>query len=220
MREECTTKESDFVPRCVRCSGFGHEESACPSHTTILVIELPDDDSKEEVFTGNATGKLKLRISEEIGDGELDKQVAQYIADSGATCHLSPEADGLIIYRECSRPLGLVDKSKTSLAGYGNLTVAFRSIESWVHVKFHDVAHAPLLSYNLDSLTSLTQQGHPSAVEERGVTLKLRGGGAVQFPLIGKLCRQYGIRGVQRLGRAGIRRFRPRGGHQNSPFRG
>ena len=27
-------------------------------------------------------------------------------------------------------------------------------------------------------------------------------------------------RGVQRLGRAGIRPFRPRGGHQNSPFRG
>ena len=25
---------------------------------------------------------------------------------------------------------------------------------------------------------------------------------------------------VQRLGRAGIRRFCPRGGHQNSPFRG
>ena len=25
---------------------------------------------------------------------------------------------------------------------------------------------------------------------------------------------------VQRLGRAGIRRFRPRGGHQNSPFLG
>ena len=27
------------------------------------------------------------------------------------------------------------------------------------------------------------------------------------------------IRGIQRLGRAGIRRFRPRGSHQNSPFR-
>ena len=25
---------------------------------------------------------------------------------------------------------------------------------------------------------------------------------------------------VQRLGAAGIRRFRPRGGHQNTPFRG
>ena len=150
------------------------------------------------MFTGNATGKLKLRISEEIGDGELDKQVAQYIADSGATCHLTPEADGLIIYRECSRPLGLVDKRKPSLAGYGNLNVAFRSIESWAHVKFHDVARAPLLSYNLDPITSLTQQGHPSAVEERGVTLKLKGGEAVQFPLIGKLCRQYGISALRR----------------------
>ena len=28
------------------------------------------------------------------------------------------------------------------------------------------------------------------------------------------------IGGVQRLGRAGVRRFRPRGGHQNRPFRG
>ena len=33
-------KESDFVPRCARSSGFGHEESACPSDATILVMEL------------------------------------------------------------------------------------------------------------------------------------------------------------------------------------
>ena len=33
-------------------------------------------------------------------------------------------------------------------------------------------------------------------------------------------CDDKHARGVQRLGRAGIRRFRPRGGHQNSPFRG
>ena len=51
-----------------------------------------------------------------------------------------------------------------------------------------------MLSYNLVSLTSLTQEGHPSAVEESGVTLNLKGAGTVQFPLIGKLCRQYGYR--------------------------
>ena len=82
-REECTTKKSDFVPRCARCSGFGHEESACPSDATILVIDLPDNDPEEEhVFAANTTGKCSLRIGEEVGDGELDKQVAQYIADS------------------------------------------------------------------------------------------------------------------------------------------
>ena len=30
----------------------------------------------------------------------------------------------------------------------------------------------------------------------------------------------FGIRGVQRLGRAGIRRFHPRGGHQKQPLPG
>ena len=183
------------MPRCARCSGFGHEESACPSDPTILVMELPDDDSEEEkVFAANATGKCSLRISEEVGDGELDKQVAQYIADSGATCHLTPDADDLTNYRECSRSLGLTDSRKISIAGYDDLTLAFRSNDSWVHVKLHNVAHAPLLSYNLVSLTSLTQEGHPSAVEKSGVTLKLKRGGTVQFLLIGKLCRQYGYR--------------------------
>ena len=194
-REECTTKENDFVPRCARCSGFGHEERAYPSDANILVMELPDDDSEEQnVFAANATGQCSLKIGDEVGDGELDKQVAQYIANSGATCHVTPNADGLTNYRECSRPLSLADGRKISIAGYGDLTVAFRSNDSWVHVKLHDVAHIPLLSYKFVSLTSLAQEGHTSAVEESGVTLKLKGGRTVQFPLIGKLCRQYGCR--------------------------
>ena len=183
------------MPRCARCSGFGHEESTCPLDATILVMELPDDDSEEEhVFAANTTGKCSLRVGEEVGDGEFDKQVAQYVADSGATCYMTRDADGLTNYRECSWPLGLADRRKTSVAGYGDLTVAFRSNGSWVHVKLHDVGHVQLLSYNLASLTSLAQEGHPSAVEESGVTLKLNGDGTVQFSLIGKLCRQYGYR--------------------------
>ena len=146
------------------------------------------------MFAANTTDKCSLRIAEEGGHGELDKQVAQYIADSGATCHMTPDTDGLTNYRECSRPLGLADRRKIPIAGYGDLTVAFRSNDSWVHVKLHDVAHVSLLSYNLVSLTSLAQEGNPSAVEESRVTLKLKGGVTVQFPLIGKLCRQYGNR--------------------------
>ena len=195
-REESTTKENDFVPRCARCSGFGHDESACLSDATMLVMELPDDDSEEEhVFAANTTGKCSLRIGEEVGDGELDKQLTQYTADSsGATCHMTSNADGLNNYQKCSRPLGLPDTRKISIAGYGDLTVAFRPNDSWVQIKLRDVAHIPLLSYNLVSLTALAQESQPSAVEESGVTLKLKGGGTVLFPLIGKLCRQHGYR--------------------------
>ena len=68
-------------------------------------MNLPDGDSeKENVFAANATRKCSLRIGEKVGDGELHKQAAQYIADSGATCHMTPDTDGLTNYRECSRP--------------------------------------------------------------------------------------------------------------------
>ena len=49
------------MPRCARFSGFGHEERACLSDATILVMELPDDDSeKENVFAANATGQVQF----------------------------------------------------------------------------------------------------------------------------------------------------------------
>ena len=58
-------------------------------------MELLDNDSeKEKVFAAKATGKCSLRIGEEVGDGKLDKEVAQFIAGSGATCHMTPDADG------------------------------------------------------------------------------------------------------------------------------
>ena len=131
------------------------------------------------MFAANTTGKYSFRIGEEVGDGELDKHVAQYLANRGVACHLTPDVDGLTNYREFRRLLGLVDRRKISIAGYGDLTVAFGSNDSWVQVKLNDVAHAPLLSYNLVSLTSLAQEGHPSALEKSEVTLKLKEGETV-----------------------------------------
>ena len=63
-----------------------------------------------------------------------------------------------------------------------------------MHVNIHDVANAPLLSYNIISLPSLALKGHTYAIDKYGVTLKLNGEKTVHFPLIGKLFRQYGCR--------------------------
>ena len=57
-----------------------------------------------------------------------------------------------------------------------------------------DIAHASLLSYNFISLQFLALKGHTYAGNKDGVALKLKRGKAVHFPLIGKLCRQYGYR--------------------------
>ena len=186
------------MPRCTRCTGFGHEESSCPSDTAVMAMELPvsEEDLAVEIqaFAATEAGKCSAMIDDRVGGGALDKQVVQYIADSAATCNMTPDADGLTNYRECSRPLGLANGEEISIEGYGDLTVNFRTDHRWVRVKMNDVAHVPQLSYNLISLPSMTLKGHTYTGDRGGVTLKLKGGETVFFPLVGKLCRQYGFR--------------------------
>ena len=197
-RQDCTTRESDFVPRCNRCTGYGHEESSCSSDAAILVVELPVPEEdlavEAQAFAVSEAGKCSVTIGDAVGGVALDKQVVQYIADSAATCNMTPDADGLTNYRECSRPLGLANGEKISIVGYGDLTVNFRTDHGWVRVKMNDVAHVPQLSHNLISLPLMTLKGHTYMGDKGGVTLKLKGGETVFFPLVGKLCRQYGFR--------------------------
>ena len=133
-----------------------------------------------------------MTIGDAVGGVALDKQVMHYIADSAATCSMTPNSDGLTCYRECSRPLGLANGEEITIVGYGGLTVDFRTNHGWVRVKMNDVAHVPQLSYNLISLPSMVQKGHTYTGDKDGVTLELKGGKTVFFPLVGKLCRQYG----------------------------
>ena len=163
-----------------------------------MAMELPvsEEDPALEIqaFAATEAGKCSAKIDDRVGGGALDKQVVQYIADSAATCNMTPDADGLTNYRECSRPLGLANGEEISIVGYGDLTVNFRTDPRWVRVKMNDVAHVPQLSYNLISLPSMTLKGHTYTGDKDGVTLKLKGGETVFFPLVGKLCRQYGFR--------------------------
>ena len=66
-------------------------------------------------------GKCSATIDDRVGGEALDKQVVQYIADSAATCNMTPDADGLTHYRECSRPLGPTNGEEISRALHGSL---------------------------------------------------------------------------------------------------
>ena len=197
-RQDCTTRESDFVPRCNRCTGYGHEESSCSSDAAVLVVELPVPEEdlvvEAQAFAVSEAGKCSVTIGDAVGGVALDKRVMHYVADSATTCNMTPNSDGLTCYRECSRPLGLANGEEITIVGYGDLTVDFRTNHGWVRVEMNDVAHVPQLSYNLISLPSMAQKGHTYTGDKDGVTLELKGGKTVFFPLVGKLCRQYGYR--------------------------
>ena len=108
------------------------------------------------------TRKCRVMVREEVGGGELGKQVVQYIADSAAIRNMTPDVDGLTNYRACSRPLGLANEGTTSIAGYGDLTVAFRSDNGWVHVKLHDVGHTLLFFFFISLIADRPQRYHPA----------------------------------------------------------
>ena len=79
MTEECITKASDFIAECARCLGFGHEESTCLSDAAVLAIELPMSEAdlavEAQAFVMKGTGKCSVMVREEVGGGELGKQV-------------------------------------------------------------------------------------------------------------------------------------------------
>ena len=149
-------------------------------------MELPvsEEDRALEIqaFAANEAGKCSVTIDDRVGGEALDKQVVHYIADSAATCNMTPEADGLTNYREYSRPLGLANGEEISIVGYGYLTVSFCTDHGWIRVEMNDVAYVPQLSYNLISLLSMAQKGHTYTGDKDGVTLKLKGGEIVFSP--------------------------------------
>ena len=162
----------------------------------MVELPVPEEDLAVEAqaFAVSEAGKRSVTIGDAVGGVALDKQVMHYIADSAATCNMTPNSDGLTCYRECSRPLGLANGEEITIVGYGDLTVDFRTNQGWVRVEMNNVAHVPQLSYNLISLPSMAQKGHTYTGDKDGVTLELKGGKTVFFPLVDKLCRQYGYR--------------------------
>ena len=78
IREECTTKKSDFITECARCSGFGHEESTCSLDVAVLDMKLPLLEEnlavEAQAFVAKETGKCSVMLGEKVGGGELGKQ--------------------------------------------------------------------------------------------------------------------------------------------------
>lgn len=126
--------------------------------------------------------------------GELVKE-EKFAATPATTCHMLAAADRFENYRVCDGgQVRLANGSKIPIAGYGDVTVAFRCGDGWVPVKLKGVAHVPKVTVNVISLTLLISDGHTCVGDEKGSTLMLKGGGSVLFAYLGTLPIQNGYR--------------------------
>ena len=73
-------------------------------------------------------------------------------------------------------------RSKT----HSNLPMSFWSGMNWVQVILTNVAHVPLLGYNLLSLKRMTDHGHKYMGKKKGVALHLKNGKTLSGPLSSK----------------------------------
>ena len=74
-RQDCSTRESDFVLRCNRCTSYGHEESSCSSDAAVLVVELPVPEEdlavEAQAFAVSEAGKCSVTIGDAVGGGDV-----------------------------------------------------------------------------------------------------------------------------------------------------
>ena len=73
------------------------------------------------------------------------------------------------------------------IEGIGIFPMSFWSGKDWVQVVLPNVAHVPLLGYNLLSLKKMAVRGHKYVGEKTGVALHLKNGKPLFGPSVGKL---------------------------------
>lgn len=134
-----------------------------------------------QAIAAHQQSEYSAKSDTDVGDGALDKQVVRHIADSAATCQMTPDGDGLTNYRECSRPLGFANGGEVYIVGYDLPPVTLRTDNGWVRIELNKVSHAPLLHYHLISLPTLAINGNTYVSDSDVVALGLEGGGNV-FP--------------------------------------
>jgi hypothetical protein len=199
-QQDCTTKESDYLPQCSHCAGWGHSKDKCATEEAVLAQIVHADSDADSVDNqafcaapglAGECGAVDLGL---VGVTELGQDVMVYVADTAATCSMFRCANAFVNYRECSGWVKGIggNKAPVPLLGYGDVTVVFLTEGGRVPVLVLNAAHVPESSHNLLSLSALAEEGHTYSGQKGGLTLTTRAGGKVWFPRTGKLLTQEG----------------------------
>ncbi|CAN0246884.1 unnamed protein product, partial [Scytosiphon promiscuus] len=174
-------------PRCFNCRRRGHISADC-KHEMCKRYGACGAQG-ESIGSGGPIGCEGGVALQAGGASEC------WIFDSGASGHVTPNADHLTNFRQCQRFLRVASGSLLPIEGHGDLIVDFQSVQGVVRVVLSNVAYVPRLNYNLLSLPTIAADRPNSFFGDYlGIRLNLKGGKKVHAPYVGKLYLQYGVR--------------------------
>ncbi|CAN0535565.1 unnamed protein product, partial [Laminaria digitata] len=99
---------------------------------------------------------------------------------------MSNSCEKMTDFRPCNKFVRVANGTHLPIEGHGNLVVDFQSGQNSVHLKLIDVAYVPRLSYHLFSGPACVKQGHTYLGDHRGITVNLKSGESLLFPLLKK----------------------------------
>ena len=131
---------------CHRCLEPGHRWLNCTAHV-IHAAKKSQNGSGENIgcLAIGMLGKRDAVRGREQGTDGTEK----WIADSGATFHMTRSADLLRDVQPSEDKVKIGNDTVVDVEGYGSLTVAFPNKAEGVTVRLDKVAYVPSLAFNL-----------------------------------------------------------------------
>ena len=167
------SKDSRKKGLCFRCGKPGHYKRDC------RMVVVRSDGSKDDV-RGKPKGHKAKVTTEELSDGEalvvsnaltVGSMSAGWIVDSGTTSHMCCHRDLFVDYEELQKPerVTLGDGRSLDAVGRGTVSVVLRLPGGETKVRnLHAALHVPGLSYNLVSVSKVSEAGRVVRFLEKG----------------------------------------------------
>ena len=161
----------------------------------MAVYQEPDSEvtaeAKIDEFEGGGkTCFMSVEIEKDVPPvGKLPPEttVKRWVADSGCSQLMMPSADYMGNYCEDGSVVRTADSRAMPIEGIENLPMSFWPGQDWVQVVLPNIAHVPLLGYNLLSLKRMADRGHEYVGEKKGVAFHLKNGKSIFCHSVGKV---------------------------------
>ena len=139
--------------KCYFCKKVGHIARNC---------WLKKRGPKNENRHGADQSGVLLNIEEILNIRNEDT----WIADSGASYHMSSRRDWFSYFEECSAVMSLADKSTMEVKGTGQINIEMYVNGRWETGHLQNVKFIPGLSRHLFSIGAATKQGVKTTIED------------------------------------------------------
>lgn len=160
QKERLSIDELKKRTKCKVCNKVGHWARECPQNK--------NQNGNKNPSTSNKDDKRDLAFM--VVEGEKCKESDVWIADSGASSHMSFHKEWFVEYNEYNekRVVQIANNEQLSIQGTGTILIEAMVNGRWESRQLKNVLHVPDLKQNLFSTAEVTNKGFKVLITNKG----------------------------------------------------